>query len=115
MKDKKWCNIKFHYAIGPFVIKSSLALPIVEKLLESLNFQEAQRVNYNPKKIIANGKKINRCGTFEHHEIKGFPSLANAEDVIDEDCIADESSKASESQGFVNKNNLQRLDIQTPM
>ena len=102
MKAKKGCNIKFHYAIGPFVIKSSLALPIVEQLLESLNFQESQRVNYYPEKIIANRKKINTCGTFEHHEIKGLVALANAKAIIDEDCIEDESSKASESQGVVN-------------
>ena len=38
LKAKKGCNIKFHYAIGPFAIKSSLSLPTVEKLLESLNF-----------------------------------------------------------------------------
>lgn len=115
LKAKKGCNIKFHYAIKPFVIKSSLTLPIVEKLLGSLNFQEAQRVNYDPKKIIANSKKINRCGPFEHQEIKGLAALANANVVIHEDCIADESSKASKSQGVVNQNNLQRLDIQTPM
>ena len=115
LKAKKGCNIKLHYAIGPFVIKSSLALLIVEKLLESLNFQEAQRVNYDPKKIIANRKKINRCGTFEHQEIKGLVALENAKGVINKDCIADENRKASKSEGVVKQNNIQRLDIQTPM
>ena len=57
----------------------------------------------------------NRCGTFKHQEIKGLVALANAKVVIDEDCIADESIKASESQGVVNQNALQGLDIQTPM
>ena len=70
MNSRKGSNIKFHYSIGSFVIKSRLALPIVEQILESLNFQEAQRINYDPKKIIPNKKKINRCGTFWHQEVK---------------------------------------------
>lgn len=39
-------------------------------------------------------------------------TLANAEAIINEDYIADERSRASESQSTLN---LQELDIQTPM
>ena len=111
-KARKGCNIKFHYSIGKFVIMSSLAMKIVEKILESLNFQEAQRINYDPKKIISNMKKLNRCGTFENQEIKGLEALANVEAVINKDYIVDERSRELESQGTVN---LQGLNIQTPM
>ena len=34
---KKACNIKFHYNIGPFVIKSRSSLPIIEKLLKAMS------------------------------------------------------------------------------
>ena len=77
LKAKKGCNIKFHYSIGPFVIKSTLALPIVEQILESFNFQEAQRINYDPKKIILNGKRKIICGTLEHKEVQGLTTLEN--------------------------------------
>ena len=57
MKAKEGWNTRLHYSIGPFVIKSSLAPPIVEQLLESFNFQESQRINYDPKKVISNRKR----------------------------------------------------------
>ena len=50
--------------------------------------------------------------TFEHQEIKGFAALENVEVVINEDYIADESSRASGSEGT---KNLQGLNIETPM
>ena len=53
LKYKKGCNIKFHYTVSPFVINSSLNFPIVEKLLESMEFQEDQKTSYDPRKIIA--------------------------------------------------------------
>ena len=111
VKARKGCNIKFHYYIGPFVM-SSLDLSIVEQILESFNFQEAQRINYDPKKIVSKRKKTSRCGTFENQEVKGLAALANAEDVINEKYIADVRSRALESHGTINP---QELDIQTPM
>lgn len=45
----------FHYIVGPFVIKSILAFPIVEKLLEIMKFQESQKISYAPRKIIEAG------------------------------------------------------------
>ena len=111
LKVKKGCNIKSHYSIGPFVIKSTLALPIVEQMLESFNFQEAQRMNYDPKKIISNIKKKSICGTFEHQEVQGLTTLANVE-AVNVDYIIDKISRALESHGTLNP---QEPDIQTPM
>jgi hypothetical protein len=56
-------------------------LPIVEKLLESIKFQEAQNISYDPKKIIVSRKQASKCGPFEHQEIEGIESLANLEVV----------------------------------
>lgn len=46
---KKTCNIKVHFRIEPFVIKSNSYFPIIENLLESINFQTAQQIKYDPR------------------------------------------------------------------
>jgi hypothetical protein len=40
-------NIKFHYNIGPFVIKTRSTFPIIEKFLKFMKFKEAKRVNFS--------------------------------------------------------------------
>ena len=93
MKARKGCNINFHYAIGPFVIMSRLDLPIVDQIIESLNFQEAQKIIFYPKKTISNRKKIKRCGTFEYDEVKGLEALENAKAIINVEYIEDERNR----------------------
>ena len=66
LKVKKGCNIKFHYTNGPFVIKSSQVLPVIEKILKSMSLQEASKINYDPKGIIARRRLDNKCPTFRH-------------------------------------------------
>ena len=79
---KKGCNIKFHYAIGPFFIKSSQALPIIENIFESMSFQEVAKINYDPKVIIARRRLDSKCPTFRHQEVPGLLEIANLESVI---------------------------------
>lgn len=57
---KKASNIKFHYNIGPFVIKTRLALPIIEKLLKAMNFREVDKTIYDPKQVISQGRPKNK-------------------------------------------------------
>ena len=70
LKDKNGCNIKFHYVVGPFVIKSSLALPLVEKMLESMKFQKAQKANFDPGKIIAERQRQQKYPIMKQHKWK---------------------------------------------
>ena len=79
---KKGCNIKFHYVIGPFVIKSSQALPVIENILESMRFQEETKVNYDPKGIIEKRRLDSKSPTFRHQEVPGLLEIANSESVI---------------------------------
>ena len=65
----------------------------MEQILESLNFQEAQRINYDPKGIISIRKKISIYGTFENQEVLDLTSLENTK-VVNMDHIIDESSRA---------------------
>ena len=50
---KKSSNIKFHLKVGSFIFKNKGALVIVEKLLENMDFQKEQKVNYDPYHIIS--------------------------------------------------------------
>ena len=53
---KKSSNIKFPLKVGPFIFKNKSALMIVEKLLEIMDFQKEQRINYDPHHIISKRK-----------------------------------------------------------
>ena len=57
---KKSSNIKFPLKVGSFIFKNKGALVFVEKLLESMDFQREQRVNYDPYHIISLIKKANK-------------------------------------------------------
>ena len=50
---KKSSNIKFPLKVGSFIFKNKGALVFIEKLLESMEFQREQRVNYDPYRIIS--------------------------------------------------------------
>ena len=50
---KKSSNIKFPLKVGSFIFKNKGALVFIEKLLESMDFQREQRVNYDPYHIIS--------------------------------------------------------------
>ena len=50
---KKSSNIKFPFKVGTFIFKNKGALMFIEKLLESMEFQRDQRVNYDPYHIIS--------------------------------------------------------------
>ena len=54
---KKSSNIKFPFKVGPFIFKNKSALMIVEKLLEIMDFQKEQRINYDPHHIISQRKQ----------------------------------------------------------
>ena len=53
---KKSSNIKFPFKVGPFIFKNKSSLMIVEKLLEIMDFQNKQRINYDPHHIISQRK-----------------------------------------------------------
>lgn len=46
-----------------------------------MKFQEAQKISYDPRKIIASTKQTSKCGPFEHQEIEGIATLANLQVV----------------------------------
>ena len=63
---KKSSNIKLPLKFGSFIFKNKGALVFVEKLLESMDFQREQRINYDPYHIIYLRKQANKIKPFDH-------------------------------------------------
>ena len=74
---KKSSNIKFPLKVGPFIFKNKSALVIVEKLLENMDFQKEQKVNYDPYHIISQRKQANKNKPFDHQVVEGLGEIAN--------------------------------------
>ena len=74
---KKSSNIKFPLKVGSFIFKNKGALVFIEKLLESMDFQREQRVNYDPYHIISLRKQANKNNPFDHQVIEGLNEVAN--------------------------------------
>ena len=51
---RKSLDIKFPWAIGPFVIKNKVSLPLIEILLIEMEFPNEASINYDPHHIISN-------------------------------------------------------------
>ena len=50
---RKTSEIKFHLMVGPFIIKIKADLPMVEGLLQDMNFMKSTKINYDPHHIIS--------------------------------------------------------------
>ena len=74
---KKSSNIKFPFKVGPFIFKNKSALMIVEKLLEIMDFQKEQKINYDPHHIISQRKQSNKNKPFDHQVVEGLEEIAN--------------------------------------
>ena len=73
----KCYDVKFPFKIGPFIFKSKTALPIVEKLLEAMDFQKMERLNYDLWKIISQRRQQNKNKAFEHQLLEGMDKMDN--------------------------------------
>ena len=63
---RKASEIKFPLKVGPFIIKNKASLPLVEGLLQDMNFMKATKINYDPHHIISQRRKQNKNKSFEH-------------------------------------------------
>ena len=72
MNFRKSSDIKFPWAIGPFVIKNKAPLPLIESLLREMGFPTEASINYDAHHIVSNRMKTNKNKPFEHHEVAGL-------------------------------------------
>ena len=45
---KKSSDVKFPLKVGPFIFKNKSSLLVIEKLLEVMDFQKEEKMNYDP-------------------------------------------------------------------
>ena len=74
---KKSSDVKFPLNFGPFIFKNKSALLVVEKLLEVMDFEKEEKMNYDPHHIISQRRKLNKNKPFDHQVIKGLDKMAN--------------------------------------
>ena len=77
---RKSSDIKFPWAIGPFVIKNKAALPLIESMLREMGFPTEAAINYDPHHIIFIRRQANKNKPFEHHEVASLPETSNWSD-----------------------------------
>ena len=100
--------------MDPFVVKSCLVVHVAKDILKGLKFEEAQTMNYDPRTIVLNRKKSNRCGIFEHREIEGLRALANLESFKEYFQVTEVRNMMHNTQGVPLVVNPLIIGIQTP-
>lgn len=110
---KKDCNIKFHYNIGPFVIKSRSFVPIIEELLKAMVFQVADKIRYDPKYVISQRRQKNKNTPYDHLEVEGLKAIASLENAEEAQQMIDISDEVENSQDGTMHINPITLVIQT--
>ena len=74
---KKSSNVKFLLKVGPFIFKNISSLLVIEKLLEVMDFQKEQRINYDPHHIISQRKQSNKNKSLDHQVVEGLDKIAS--------------------------------------
>ena len=57
---KKYSDVKFPLKVGPYIFKNKSALLVIEKLLEVMDFQKEEKMNYDPHQIISQRRQLNK-------------------------------------------------------
>ena len=74
---KKYSDVKFPLKVGPFIFKNKSALLVMEKLLEVMDFQKQEKMNYDPHQNISQRRQLNKNKPFDHQIVEGLDKIAN--------------------------------------
>ena len=77
---KKSSNLVFPEEVGPYIVRSRDALPLVTNLISGMGFSVGEAVNYDPHQIISKRRKAHKCNPFEHTEILRLREEVNWDD-----------------------------------
>ena len=78
-----------------------------------MRFQEATKVNYDPKGKIVKKGLDSKCHIFRHQEILGLLEIANSESVILDQFEMKHDDGMQESQHVLAQKNLMISNVQT--
>ena len=82
---KNSSDVKFPFNIDPFILKNKATLNIVGKLLEAMEFQKTERLNYDPRQIISQRRQQNKNKAFKQQSVEGMDKIVNMLE-LEEDC-----------------------------
>ena len=77
---RKSSEVKFPWVVGPFIIESKSAIPVVDSLLKGMYFKTNFAVNYDPLHVISTRREVNTNKPFEHREVEGLAEKTNWSD-----------------------------------
>ena len=63
--------------MGPFIFKNKSALLVIEKLLEVMEFQKEEKMNYDPHQIISQRRQLKKNKPFDHQIVEGLDKMEN--------------------------------------
>ena len=63
---------------------------VIEKLLEVMDFQKEEKVNYDQHQIISQRRQLNKNNPFDHQNVEGFHKMENLSNF-------EENTKANEN------------------
>ena len=66
---------------------------VIEKLLEVMDFQKEQKVNYDLHHIISQRKQLNKNKPFDHQTIEGLDKIANLANFEENSEVDEDRSK----------------------
>ena len=110
---KKYSNVKFPLKVGSFIFKNKISLLVIEMLLEVMDLQKEQKINYDPHHIISQRKQLDKNKPFDHQIVEGLDKIANLAN-FEENIEANEdrrneltvSAQASVNSSIMNKRSL---------
>ena len=76
INSRKDYEIKLPLKVGPFIIKYKFGFPMIEGILQDMNFMKSTKVNYDPHHIISQRRKHNKMKNFnvgkQKDQLKGI-------------------------------------------
>ena len=72
--------MKFRWEVGPYVVRSRVALPVIDNMLKSMGFPSRVAINYDTHQMISKRRQDNNNKPFEHIEVAGLREETNWED-----------------------------------
>jgi hypothetical protein len=106
LKLHKASKLKFHFIIGPFIVKSRSCLSQIHAKLKDFGFAQLQGRRYGPHQIKSKRSLTNKQAPYENEHVEGFDKLANL------DVYADMEATLKPSQTKQMETTLQQTQIQ---
>lgn len=80
VSNNKASTFRLHQKIGPFVVKSRTTRKLVEEVLQDMNFQQGEKIKYDPHNIISKKRTQGKIYAYENQFITMLHRVADQYD-----------------------------------